>query len=126
LAKNDLGKREIAALLALAKGETTDEAGLAAGVSGRTVRRWLEDGRFRGEVARLRGALLDQTTGRLADAAIGAVATLTESLAADSEAVRVRAARAILAATLRYKEVLDLEQRVSKLEAAYAETDGLR
>lgn len=113
-----------AVLLALAQGHSTDAAGRAGGVSGRTVRRWLaDDADFRAKVGALRRELLDQTVGGLADAAVEAVATLRAMLEADSEAVRVRAARAILTAVITVRESVDIEERLAALEAAQGQDE---
>lgn len=123
MAAEDLPRDKNAVLLALAQGASTDAAGAAGNVSGRTVRRWLEDDQFRTDVQALRRGMLDQTVGQLADAAVEAVATLRKMLDAQSEAVRVRAARAILAAVITVRESVDLEERIAALEAARADQE---
>ncbi|CNE44958.1 Uncharacterised protein [Mycobacterium tuberculosis] len=125
MAANGLRRGESAVLLALAQGHSTDAAGAAGDVSGRTVRRWLEDDEFRNRVNALRREMLDRTVGQLADAATAAVGTLRTMLDADSEAVRVRAARAILAAVITLRESVDLEERIAALEDAQNSGDDL-
>lgn len=111
-----------AAALALAQGRATDEAGTAGGVSGRTVRRWLaQDPDFRRDVSRLRGELLDRAIGYLAAASVDAVTTLHQSLKAEAEPVRVRAATAILSSNVTLRESVDLERRIIELETAAQE-----
>lgn len=114
---NGLRRGENAALLALARGATTDQAGEEAGVSGRTVRRWLQDDDvFAGRVLELRTQILGRTVGALIDASTEAVATLRACLNANSEATRVRAATAILNATITLRESVDFEERLAALE----------
>lgn len=118
MAADGLRRGEIKVLLALARGASTDAAGAAGGISGRTVRRWLQDDAFQAKVSALRAELLGRTVGQLVDAATEAVATLRGSLSAESEAVRVRAAVAILNALVTLRESVDLEVRIGALEAA--------
>lgn len=113
----DRRKGETVVLAALAAGQTTTQAAEAAGVNPRTVRRWLEDDEFRDQVAQLRRDMLTGTVGQLTDAATQAVATLRDMLSANSEQVRVSAARAILSALVVVRESVDLEQRIDALEA---------
>lgn len=105
-----------AAAVSLAKGETVAAAADAAGVNERTVRRWLADDEFAARVGELRSTMIDNAVGQLADAAGEAVQTLREMLAAESEPVRVRAARAILAAVVVLRESVELEDRLAELE----------
>lgn len=126
MAARDLRGRENAVLLALAQGSTTDQAGKAAGVSGRTVRRWMADPDFAARVAELRAELLARTVGALVDASLDAVRTLRECLKARSEATRVRAATALLNALVVVRESVDLEQRLAALEAADRDREGDR
>lgn len=121
MTENDRPTGKTAAILALARGQTTTEAADAGGISPRTLRRWQDDPAFRREVARLRAGLLDHTVGALVDAALDAVATLHRALDAEDESVRVRAARAILAALIQVRESADLEARIGALEAAAEE-----
>lgn len=112
-----------AVILALAQGQTTSQAATAAGVSSRTVRRWLEDPDFRQGVADSRTELLQLAVGRLAAAATKAVDTLIDALDSDRDMARVQAAKVLLDATLALRESLDLEQRIAAIEAADAQRD---
>lgn len=85
-----------AIIAALAAGCTQAEAARRAGVSERTVRRRLEDITFTELVETARGELLDRTVGKVADAATRGVETLEGLLDADSERVRLGAARALV------------------------------
>ncbi|MGS2640252.1 helix-turn-helix domain-containing protein [Streptosporangium sp. G12] len=112
---------ENAVLLALASGVSIADAARAGGVSPRTVNRWLDNHAFTTQVAELRAQLLGRTVGALIEASVEAVATLRCSLHADSEAVRVRAATAILSAVITIRESVDLEERLAALETAEKE-----
>lgn len=111
-------KHRPAAVVALAQGRTTGQAAKAAGVSGRTVLRWLDDPAFRQEVTDTRTELLHLAVGRLAAASTKAVDALVDALDNERGQARVQAARTLLDAVLALRESLDLEQRLAALETA--------
>lgn len=113
------GRRDCDEILAaaLAAGATTRQAARTANVSVRTVARRQADAAFRKDVARLRAAMVDRTVGRTAAAGSAAVGTLVRMLSASAEPVRVTAARVLLDAGLRYREHVELAERVAALEA---------
>jgi hypothetical protein len=106
-----------AAIVALARGATSEQAARDSGVSGRTVRRWMEDPDFQLEVRDTRTEMLSAAVGRLSASAAEAIETLREALADDDGRTRVQAARVLLDACLSLRESLDLEQRIAALEA---------
>src|SRR5437763_809214 len=114
---NDRNHKGGPALIAgLASGQTVVDAARAAGLSERTVRRRLEDARFRQAVADARAALLSRAVCMLADASTEAAQTLRGLLTAESETVRARAAVAILEQARAGIELDDLAERVAALE----------
>jgi sulfite exporter TauE/SafE len=115
--KERLREAAVAALLTHA---TYEEAAKAAGVGLSTLVRWLKDPAFAAAVREARRRTLEQALGALSAAAAEAVETLRGMLGAQSEAVRVRAAVAILEHAMRGAEVTDLEERIAALEAALA------
>jgi hypothetical protein len=85
----------------LGAGATYAEAGAAARVSARTVRRRMEDPEFRAEVNSLRRERVQAVRGRLATVASDGVSVLAELAAhASSESVRLGAARALVQMSL--------------------------
>ncbi len=102
----------------LARGETVARAAIEAGVSERTVYRRLAEPEFKGEVARIRGVLMDQAGGRLVASADAAIQCLQDLLTADGETVRLGAARALLDLSLRVREAAEFEQRLQTVELA--------
>ncbi|GAA2348810.1 hypothetical protein GCM10009854_27860 [Saccharopolyspora halophila] len=106
-----------AAVVALASGATTEQAAHQAGVSGRTVRRWLDDPAFAEEVRDTRTEILSTAVGQLAAGATEAVSALRAALVDDDGRNRVQAARVLLESCLSLRESLDLEQRLASLEA---------
>lgn len=117
---SDLDAKTRAAIL-LARGLTTDKAGEAVGVSGRTVRRWREDPAFEADVQSARRALLAEAVAALGAAARDAISTLHAALDDESPSVRVRAASVLLSALPSISEHVSLEDRITALEAAITE-----
>lgn len=116
----DLDQKTQAVLL-LARGTTTDKTGETVGVSGRTVRRWLEDPSFQADVEVARQALLQEAVRALAGAARDAVTALHGALTDASPGIRVRAASVLLGALPALTEHFDLERRIAAIEQALAE-----
>lgn len=112
---------EAAAVLALAGGATQDAAAEAAGVSRRTVVRWLGDPAFVARVSATRDAAFAAALGRLSEAAVRAADTLQELLADKNAAIRLGAASAILRAAPAWRESCDLAARLTAIEAAIAD-----
>ena len=108
---------DAALIAALAGGATVRDAAAAARVGERTVYRRLEDAEFTRRVEEARAEILTGAMGRLSAAATDAVTTLTSLLAAESESVRLGAARSILDAALRWREQSELAERRFRLEA---------
>ena len=108
---------DVALVAALAGGATYGEAGKKADVSERTVRRRMDDPAFKRRVDEARAEMLAQAMGRLSLACTGAATTLALLLGKDNPpAVRLGAARAILDAALRWREQLDIAERLAAIE----------
>ena len=106
-------------VVGLATGKTHAGVAEVAGVSERTVRRRGQDPEVAEAVERLRSALVEQASGRLLDAVHAAIDTMTDVLAAESDAVRLRAAIAVLDKALQLRQLDLLERRVASLESAH-------
>lgn len=109
-------RRAIAAMLTAG---TVADAADAAGVGERTLYRWLaEDGVFRRALSAAQHKAIDAAVSRLAGEALAAVQTLASIHQNEdvNPAVRVQAARAILAEMQRLREQHELEERVKALE----------
>jgi len=103
---------------ALLAAKTVRQSAELAGVCERTAYRWLRSEVVRAELSQRQDAALQQATGQLVEAMAEAIAVLREIMAdggAQSSA-RVAAARAVLEASLRCAELLDLARRVAALE----------
>jgi len=102
--------------LALASGATIAQAAEKAGCSPRTVYRRLEDLSFGKAVAELRSQMITQAAGQLAARMGEAVETLQTLLKAESENVRLGASRSILEMAIRFREQLEIDERLRALE----------
>jgi|SRR5579883_426325 len=118
-------KSEEPLVLALASGATVETAALQCHVSERTVYRRLDDPAFRTRVQEAQGEMVKRSAGMLTAAASESVQTLL-SLQKDSmpPAVRLAAARAILAIGIQVRELVDVETRIAALEATLESQQG--
>jgi hypothetical protein len=109
-------------LQTLACGATVEIAARKAGVCERTVYRRLEDPAFCRRLQELRTEMAQRTAGMLTGAGMGAVKVLVD-LQGDVSVpagVRRRSARDVLEMGLKFREVVDLEQRLAAVEARLA------
>ena len=106
------------ALAALLVCPTISEAAKACGLHERTIRRYIEDSRFRAAYLEARRAAVSQATARLQAAGAEAVEALRDVMGdkAAPASARVSAARAVLELSYRGLEVEDLERRLAALE----------
>ena len=110
-------KGEVALVQALARGCDVRAAAKEAGIAEVTAHRRLKEASFRQLVMQQRQGLLDKAAGMLAETTGEAAATLRGLLEAEGEMVRLGAARAVLDQATRLAELLDLAERVARLEA---------
>src|SRR6266536_2452651 len=110
--------RLVAALL---EGQTIAAAAATAGMSAQTAHRRLKEAPFQTALAQARAAALGLAITRLTAATVTASAGL-ERLAAGGvqESVQLAACRAILELALKGAELLDIETRLTALEARAA------
>lgn len=107
------------AAAALAVGGTQEQAALVAGVTARTVRRWLDDG-LESEVRAAQAAQSVRTSARLMGMAHTAAEVL-DQIMHDSEvppSVRIRAASVILQCSRDWRQSEQTEQRLLAIEEA--------
>ena len=129
----DRGKRGSDAHLvaALAAGASVPAAARAGGVSEATVYRRLREPAFRRQVDEARAEMLGRALARLSATCSRAATTLADLLAAESESVRLGAARSILDVALRWREQDELARRLDNIESwievldAKADTGGM-
>lgn len=106
---------------ALATGQTLRAAAVTAGIAERTAARRWADPAFRRRVSDLRGQLVNAAVGRLADGMGDAADVLRKLLAADSENVRLGAARSLIELGVKLRESVELEERIADIENRLSE-----
>jgi hypothetical protein len=110
MSANGHGKHQSDELIvaALATGATYAEAATVADVSKSTVRRRMDEADFRARVYEEQRELVESMRARLLQAAPSAIETLASlAISADSDSVRVRAAREVVDLTLVRKRSFD-------------------
>ena len=116
---SEIGRRkgDSGLIAALACGATVRDAAQSAGVSERTAHRRLEDPAFARRVTDARSEMLSRAVGTLARTSTAAATALALLLRAESETVRLGAARSILELAAKFHETEQLEHRIAQLEA---------
>lgn len=117
----ELTPKQQRALRALLTCKNVAEAAAAASVGERTLHRWRSEPEFRAALSLAEGELLDAATRRLLalhERAIDALEALIDGAQTDS--VRLQAARVAIEASLKLRELRDIDQRIAALEAAMA------
>lgn len=115
------------AIRALLTSKNVGEAAVAAGVSERTLYRWLTDPAFRAALSVAEGDLLDAATRRLLtlqDDAIGAFEDVLTGGPDVTDTARLRAAQAVLDYLLKLREMRSVEERLTALEAKVRGDNG--
>ena len=113
-----LGGKKEAAILALLSQRNVEEAARAAGISERTLYRWMQEPDFDAAYRAARRAAFSQSTARLQQMCAAAVSTLGKIMVDQNApaASRVRAADSVLDHAAKAIEIEDIEARVSELE----------
>lgn len=116
--KGKFGRTHEAAIAALLIEPTIERAAAACGVGEKTLRRWLARPDFVERYRAARQEILTATVGELQRGALDAARVLRELLTntATPAAIRVRAARSILASVFKGVETLDFVERLVALE----------
>ena len=116
----ELTAKQQRAVQALLTAKSVSAAALAAHVGERTLFRWLTEPAFRAALTAAESNLIDAATRRLLQLQGAALDTLEALLGDGSDAsagVRLRAAQVALEHLLRLRELRDIEQRLTALEA---------
>ena len=113
-----LGRKKEAAILALLSQRNVQEAARVAGISERTLYRWMREPDFDAAYRAARRAAFSQSTARLQQMSSPAVTTLGKIMvdASAPAASRVRAADIVLNHAAQAIEIEDLEARVAEVE----------
>lgn len=125
MSQNLSGKQE-QALIALLTEATVEAVAVKAGVTPRTLYRWLNDPPFVGAYRAARRQAVQHATGRLQQAASEAVTTLRDVMT-DTTApapARVNAAKSVLELAVKAVEIEDLTARIEALEQRHTSPHG--
>ena len=109
---------------ALLAGESHEGAAAAAGVSRRTISRWLGESSFADELETARTLAFMDGLGGLKGGMAQAVKALLQNLKARTPAERRQTARTIIELAFRGVEVAEFEKRLSALEKFIEERPG--
>lgn len=93
------------------------EAAEAVGISRSTLGRWLRDPVFRQALREAEAAALDELQRRLVALGGSAADALAAALKHDDVRIKLRAADVTLTRLLQLRELVDLEERLARLEA---------
>ncbi|MDP1547398.1 MAG: hypothetical protein Q8L87_15415 [Anaerolineales bacterium] len=107
------------AIAALLSERTAGKAAKAAGIAERTLYTWLNEPNFKAALRSAEKSILDDVTRRLSAGQGLALDTLTKLIqSARHESTKLRAAVSWLELSLKFRDMQDIEDRLSKLEAA--------
>src|ERR1035437_3154079 len=114
------GRKKEEAIAALLSQRNLEEAARTAGVSTRTLIRWMKDPEFDAAYRKARRLAFSQSVARLQQASGAAVSTLLKIMVdpAAPHSTRVRAADSVLDHSAKSIEIEDIEARVADLERA--------
>jgi hypothetical protein len=124
--RDELTSRQQRAIASLLRAPTQAEAASDAGISRRTLVRWLREPLFRNELRRQSSLAISDATAALAAGASDAASVL-RAIATNRRAPtapRVQAARALLDLAVAFEERDAIVQRLERLEAALAARPG--
>lgn len=122
MADDELTTPQQRAIAALLSTKSVAEAAKQAKVAERTLFRWLAEPEFKRQLGIAERELVSTATRRLLQYQDAAITTIV-SIMADrqySAGVRLRAATTVIDTMLRLRELFDLEERLSTLEAKIA------
>lgn len=115
----NLTPRQTRALQSLISGATVMDAAAEAGVSRQTLYKWLDSSNFQQALSEAQSRALNSLAGALIALGDKAIKVLDETMERfGQDSVRVRAADIVINRLLQFRELTDLEARISALEAA--------
>ncbi len=118
-----LTKKQEAAIAALLSTSVMKDAAAQVGISDVTLWRWLQLPEFEPAYRAARRQVVERAITELQAATGEAVETLKRNLHCENEAVEVRAASIILEQAVKGVELIDLQERVERLETLLAEQE---
>ena len=108
--------RKSRAVEALGFGLSIADTSEKAGVSRKTIYRWLELEDFKNDVLERQQHTLERVSKRLSGLALQGLETLSELMQSENENVRLRASSSVLSRFTEILELLSLEKRLEVLE----------
>lgn len=112
----EAGFSEDVLILTLARGASYRQAALESGCGLSTVARRQQDQKFRAKVTKCRGEILSRSCGILAGATVIAVKKLRQLCQSQNQVVALAASKAVLELANRYRDQLELLERLEVLE----------
>jgi hypothetical protein len=118
--KSMLGRKQEETIAALLTQRNLDEAAKAAGISMRTLMRWLKLSEFQAAYREARRTAYSQAVAKLQQGATAAATTLLKVMLDQGTpaSVKVRAAECVMNHSSKAIEIEDVEYRVAELERA--------
>jgi hypothetical protein len=116
-------RHEESAILALLSEPTIVAAAAKAGVSERTLLRWLAESTFQARYRAARRQVVEQAIAQLQRGTSEAVDALRRNLACGVPAAEIAAAKAVIDYSVKAIELTDLAERVEQLEQAAARAE---
>ena len=113
-----LTHRQITALPYLVASPSVTGGARSAGISRRTVHRWMEDDHFRAEFERLRDEALSLAQAELKGLTLKGTGVLAEMLEDPSPGIRLQAAKAAIAMGIKIDELSNIKERIERLSEA--------
>ena len=114
-----LTHRQITALPYLVASPTVKEGARLAGISRRTVHRWMEDDDFRDQFERLRDEALSLAHVELKGLTLKGTGVLAEMLEDPSSNIRLRAAQTAIAMGVKITEQTNIQKQIESLTEAF-------
>lgn len=121
-----LSRKQEQAIIALLSHATMMAAAAACGVSETTLWRWLQMPEFRERCHEARRRAVEQAIGELQQLASEATKALKRNLTCGVPSAEIRAALGILDHATQGIELIEMEERLRRLEERLIERDGLR
>ncbi len=121
-----LTKKQEAAIAALLSTSVMKDAAAQVGISDVTLWRWLQLPEFEAAYRAARRQVVERAVTELQAATGEAVETLKRNLHCENEAVEVRAASIILEQAVKGVELIELQERVQRLEELSASQEKVK
>lgn len=118
-----LTRKQESAIASLLSTTTIKEAAAQAGIGEVTLWRWLQEQEFAAAYRAARRQVVERAISELQSATGEAVEALKRNLACENPAVEIRAARIIIEQAIKGVELVDLQERVERLEGLLEEQE---